>query len=89
MHRSHHAARVIVLLLAAGQLSAQIATTQEACVQPLVAARKEAQDLYESARDLLLAERWAEATAQLQKAVQQDAGSPLLVSEQGPRRGDG
>jgi tetratricopeptide (TPR) repeat protein len=77
VHRTHSAARVTVLLLGAGQASAQITTPQEACVQPPVAAREEAQHLYEDGRDLLVAERWAETAAQLEKAVQLDTTHAL------------
>jgi tetratricopeptide (TPR) repeat protein len=66
-----------VLLLGAGQVTAQTTGPSEACVQPPAAAREEAHDLYEGARDLLTAERWAEAAAQLEEALQLDATHAL------------
>jgi tetratricopeptide (TPR) repeat protein len=77
MNKGHQAARVIVLLLGAGQVSAQTTTPPEACVEPSEAAREQAEHLYESARDLLVAEKWAAAAAQLEEAVQLDATHAL------------
>jgi hypothetical protein len=57
MHRSHSATRVIVLVLGVGQATAETTTPPEACIEPSAAAREEAQQLQESARDLL----WGDA----------------------------
>jgi tetratricopeptide (TPR) repeat protein len=77
---------VVVLLLGAGQVSAQIATPEEACAEPSAAAREQAQHLYEDARDLLLAESWKEAAARLEKAVQLDATHALAYYGLGQAR---
>ena len=68
---------VLALGLTATGLRAGPLIAADTCTQPIPAARKEALAAYEAGRDLILAEKWEEAAAQLEAATRLDSTVPL------------